>query len=53
MNPTKAQQISRAILSRVTAGMSVRDAIDEVLGAGTSSKLVSEIYDTLRAGVRT
>ena len=41
--------ISEAILSFVSNGMSLPDAIDLVLGEGTYQKVVSDVYDELRA----
>ena len=49
MNATKSQAISAKILSLVAQGMSVRAALDAVCGAGTSERLVSELYTELRA----
>lgn len=43
------QQISVAILSKVAQGLSLRDAIDAVLGAGTFEKVAGDLYDALRA----
>lgn len=40
--------ISAAILARVAAGMDVRQAIDSVLGAGTSAAVVDAVYHELR-----
>jgi hypothetical protein len=47
---TKNESISARILALVSGGMTVEDAIDTVLGAGTSAKLVGDLYDALRAG---
>jgi hypothetical protein len=46
---TTQQKISLAILTKVQAGMSIEQAIDAALGAGTFSKLASDVYDELRA----
>ena len=46
---TTNQKISLAILSKMQSGMSVREAIDAVLGAGTFEKVASDVYDVLRA----
>ncbi len=46
---TKTQAISKMILAKIAEGFSVREALDEVLGAGTSEALISEVYETLRA----
>lgn len=41
--------ISARIISKVGEGLSVADAIDAVLGAGTYKQLANEIYDALAA----
>lgn len=46
---TKNAEISRRILTAKESGMSVRDAIDLVLGAGTYAKLASDVYDEIRS----
>lgn len=46
---SKDQIISARILLLVAAGMDLREAFDQVLGAGTYSKLASDLYDALRA----
>ena len=46
---TTNQKISFRILSLIADGMPVRQAIDTVLGAGTSAKVAGEVYDALRA----
>lgn len=51
MNNELKTKISAAILALVAAGVPVREAIDQVLGAGTSEALIGEIYTALR-GVR-
>lgn len=43
------EKISAAILVKVGQGMTVREAIDAVLGAGTSERLIGELYNELRA----
>jgi hypothetical protein len=47
MNTT--QIISAKILLAQANGMELAQAIDHVLGAGTYDKMVSDLYDTLRA----
>lgn len=47
---TKTQHISAAILAKIEAGMSVKDAVNAVLGAGRFEALASDLYDTLRKG---
>jgi hypothetical protein len=47
MNTT--QIISAKILIAQANGMELSAAIDHVLGAGTYDKMVSDLYDTLRA----
>ncbi len=53
MNPTlsteKQAQISMKILTHVANGKTVREAIDAVIGAGTTEKLIGEVYEALRA----
>lgn len=46
---TKNAQISAAIISLRQEGMSMRDAINQVLGAGTYEQIASDLYDALRA----
>lgn len=41
-------KISEAILLNVANGMSLAEAIDAVLGAGTYAKLAGDVYDELR-----
>lgn len=43
------QQISMKILSKVEEGISVREAYDQVFGAGAYDKLAGMIYDELKA----
>ena len=45
----KNKIISARILAKVAEGMTIRQAVDFVLGAGVFEKLANEIYDTLRA----
>jgi hypothetical protein len=42
-------KISAAILLNLKNGMSLPEAMDAVLGAGTYTKVVGELYDALRA----
>ena len=42
-------KISAAILANIAAGMTQKDAVDAVLGAGAYDRMVSDIYDALRA----
>jgi hypothetical protein len=42
---TKTQQISLAILTKINAGMSVKDAINAVLGEGTFEQIASDIWE--------
>ena len=46
---TTDQKISGRILYHVANGMDVKAALDQVLGKGTSEKLISDLYDELRA----
>lgn len=41
--------ISAKILAAKASGMTTKQAIDAVLGAGTFEKLAGELYDALRA----
>lgn len=41
--------ISAAIYAKLAEGMTLPQAIDAVLGAGTFEKLAGEVYDELRA----
>lgn len=45
MTTEKQIEISRRILEKVAAGMSVSDALDAVCGAGSFARLASELYD--------
>jgi len=45
----KNAAISAAILTLRQQGMTVRDAINQVLGAGTYEQIASDLYDALRA----
>ena len=45
----KNAAISRKILAKIAAGMTVAESIDTVLGAGTHARIASDVYDTLRA----
>lgn len=45
----KNAEISARILKLVAGGASVIDAIDTVLGNGTSEALISDLYSQLRA----
>lgn len=45
---TKQQAISLMILENVKNGMSLEEAFDAVLGAGSYEKLAGEIYEELR-----
>lgn len=46
---TKTQAISLMIIEKKNAGMNIQEAIDSVLGEGTSKEIISELYDALRA----
>ena len=46
---TTNQTISARILVLVATGMTLREAIDAVLGAGTFERLAREVYSELRA----
>ena len=46
---TTNQTISARILVLVATGMTLRQAIDAVLGGGTFERLASEVYSELRA----
>lgn len=46
---TKAQFISAAILDKIADGMSVQDAMREILGADKVDRMISDLYDELRA----
>jgi hypothetical protein len=45
----KAALISKRIKMLLMQGKSIKDAMDAVLGAGTYDKVVSDLYDELRA----
>ena len=48
MNAAKQVEISRQILEKVAAGMSVRDALDAVCGQGSADRLIDMLYSELR-----
>lgn len=41
----KTQKISERIAALVVAGVPVNEAVDAVLGAGTWSRIASDLYD--------
>lgn len=41
-------RISERILNLVLTGSSLKNAVDQVLGAGTYDRIASEVYDSLR-----
>lgn len=41
--------VAARIAQRMSAGESIREAIDNVLGAGSFDRIASETYDALRA----
>ena len=43
MNAAKQVEISRQILEKVAAGMSVRDALDAVCGQGSADRLIDTL----------
>ena len=45
----KNATISAAILYKIAIGMTTREAVDAVLGAGTYTRVAGEVYDALRA----
>lgn len=45
----KNAAISQKILAKIATGMTVAEAIDAVLGAGTHARIASDVYDALRA----
>jgi hypothetical protein len=48
---TTNAKISALILANLAAGMTLPQAIDAVLGAGTYERTAGEVYDTLCAKV--
>lgn len=44
----KNAQISMMILEKIATGLSVREAVDAVLGEGTSKRLAEELYDEIK-----
>lgn len=46
---TMQEKISFRIMALVSQGQDVKLAIDAVLGEGTASKMIGELYDALRA----
>ncbi len=49
---TTNQKISLMILAKRAEGMSLREAVDAVLGAGTYDQIAGDLYDALRAKVQ-
>ena len=47
--PTTEQKIAARFATLIASGMTVPQAFDAVLGAGTYAALASDVYDTLRA----
>jgi len=45
----KTAEISRRIATLIADGMSVRDAIDAVLGAGSFLKIADDLWNAFRA----
>lgn len=45
----KNQNISARIAAKVAEGMTVDQAVDFVLGAGTFQKIAGEVYEALKA----
>ena len=45
----KNAAISRMILAKEAEGLTIREAIDAVLGAGSYERIAGEVYDALRA----
>lgn len=45
MDAHKKQMITLRILAMVAAGIPVRQAIDEVLGAGTSAAVIDAVWE--------
>lgn len=45
----KNATISAMIVEKMGEGMTVREALDAVCGAGTFAKLAGELYDEMRA----
>lgn len=48
MNAAKQNEISRRILEKVAAGMSIREALDAVCGEGMADQLIDSLYHDLR-----
>ncbi len=44
----KAARISARIVALMAEGMTVQQALDAVLGAGTAAAIASDLYDALR-----
>lgn len=44
----KTAVISARILAHVAAGLTLPEAMDEVLGAGTFAEIAGTVYETLR-----
>jgi hypothetical protein len=48
MTPEKKAAISARIIAKIGEGLSLREAINAVLGEGRYEALVSDVYHTLR-----
>jgi hypothetical protein len=46
---TTNQKISLAIISKIQGGMTVEQAVDAVLGAGSFKKIAEDVWTALRA----
>jgi hypothetical protein len=46
---TTSQKISLAIITKIQGGMTVEQAVDAVLGAGSYQKIAAEVWAALRA----
>jgi len=44
---TKNAAISQAIKTLIDSGVTVKDAVDTVLGSGTFDAIASDVYDAL------
>ena len=44
----KNAMISKAILDKMSQGMTTREAVDQILGVGTFDRIAGDIWEALR-----
>jgi hypothetical protein len=46
---TTSQKISLAIITKINSGMTIEQAVDEVLGEGSYQKMAEDVWTAFRA----